>query len=219
MNRYQTILFDLDGTLLDSGEGVLTCVRLALETLGKPIPSPAVLRSFIGPPLLDSFLRVGCTPEETRQAIEIYRGRYTTVGKFEACVYPGLPQLLQRLQAEGCRLYVATSKPEHTSTEILEHFGLAPYFRRIAGASADDKRSTKAQVLSYLLEEAAPLDRPLMVGDTVYDVVGSRSHGIDCVGVKWGFGVVDEMLQAGALAVVDTMDQLHDFIEKGRIPV
>ena len=212
MNRYQTILFDLDGTLLDSGEGVLTCARLALETLGKPLPSPQEMRSFIGPPLLDSFLRFGCSQEEARQAIEIYRGRYTTVGKFEAFVYPGMQQLLQQLQAEGCRLYVATSKPENTSVEILEHFGLAPYFRRIAGASADDRRSTKSQVLAYLLEEAAPLDRPLMVGDTVYDVVGSRAHDIGCVGVSWGYGIVPEMRDAGALAIVDTMDQLHAFI-------
>lgn len=210
---YQTILFDLDGTLVDSGEGILKCAELALRHFDLPIPSPDEMRTFVGPPLRDSFTRFGCTPEQAQEAIRVYRARYTTVGKFEGFVYPAIPALLDRLKKEGLRLFVATSKPENTSVEILEHFGLAHYFEKIAGAALDKSRATKAEVIAYLLAEVGTLEGALMVGDTAYDVLGSAAHGIPCAGVSWGYGQVAEMEAAGAACIACTADELHAFIK------
>ena len=205
---YTNILFDLDGTLVDSGEGVLKCAELGLRHCGLPIPSPTEMRTFVGPPLKDSFMRFGCTVEQAEEAIAVYRSRYTTVGKFELFVYPGIEKLLQDLTAAGCKLYVATSKPETVSVEILEHFGLAPYFDCIAGAALDQSRSTKSEVIAYLLQQVGNLDGALMVGDTAYDVIGASQHGIPCVGVSWGYGTVESLEASHPAAIVDTPEAL-----------
>lgn len=215
MNRYQTILFDLDGTLVDSGEGIINCVKLAMEQLGKPIPTPAELRTFVGPPLRDSFMRFGCSAEQAEEAVRIYRSRYTVVGKYEGFVYPGIPALLEKLKADGCRLYVATSKPEGTAADVLTKFGLAPYFDRIAGAALDKTRNSKSEVIAYLLENVGSVEQALMVGDTAFDVLGASAHGIPTAGVSWGYGTVQEMAAAGAACITDTMDQLYAFITRG----
>lgn len=209
---YTSLLFDLDGTLIDSGEGIMSCAALALNRLGLPVPPPDELRTFVGPPLSESFPRFGCTPQQTEEAITIYRQRYNTVGKFEGFPYPGIAQLLSRLKDVGCRLYVATSKPEPVSVEILHHFGLADYFDRIAGAALDKSRGTKAEVIAYLLREVGPLERPLMIGDTAYDVLGAARHGIPTAGVDWGYGTVESMRQAGAAAIVSSVDELFALI-------
>ena len=205
---YSNILFDLDGTLVDSGEGVLKCAELGLRHCGLPIPSPTEMRTFVGPPLKDSFMRFGCTVEQAEEAIAVYRSRYTTVGKFELFVYPGIENLLQQLKDSGCKLYVATSKPETVSVEILEHFGLAPYFDCIAGAAPDQSRSTKSEVIAYLLRQVGNLDGALMVGDTAYDVIGASQHGIPCVGVSWGYGTVESLEASHPAAIVDTPEAL-----------
>lgn len=210
---YQTILFDLDGTLVDSGEGILKCAELALRHFDLPLPTPEEMRTFVGPPLRDSFVRFGCTPQQAEEAIRVYRARYTTVGKFEGFVYPGIPELLEKLKQDGCRLFVATSKPENTSVEILEHFGLARYFEKIAGAALDKSRSTKSEVIAYLLEAVGSLGSALMVGDTAYDVLGSAAHGIPCAGVSWGYGQVEEMAQANAACIAHTVEELYTFIK------
>ena len=209
---YTNILFDLDGTLVDSGEGVLKCAELALRHFNLPIPSPEEMRTFVGPPLRDSFLRFGCTEEMAQEAIAVYRSRYTTVGKFELFVYPGIEKLLAALQDAGCKLYVATSKPETVSVEILEHLGLARYFTYIAGAAQDKGRSTKDEVIAYLLEQVGDLDGALMVGDTAYDVIGSAHHGIPCVAVSWGYGTAESLEAAHPAAIVDSTDALLEFI-------
>jgi len=210
---YQTVLFDLDGTLIDSGEGILTCAELALRHFNLPIPTPEEMRTFVGPPLRDSFARFGCTLEQVQEAIRVYRARYTTVGKFEGFVYPGIAELLAQLKADGCRLFVATSKPEGTSVEILEHFGLAHYFEKIAGAALDKSRATKAEVIAYLLDEVGSLDGALMVGDTAYDVLGAADHDIPCAGVSWGYGTVESMEQANAACIVRSTEELYTFIK------
>ncbi len=209
---YTSILFDLDGTLVDSGEGVLKCAELALRHFNLPIPSPAEMRTFVGPPLHDSFLRFGCTEEMAQEAIAVYRSRYTTVGKFELFVYPGIEQLLQDLTAAGCKLYVATSKPETVSVEILQHLGLAKYFTYIAGAAPDKSRSTKEEVIAYLLEQAGDLDSALMVGDTAYDVIGAARHGIPCAAISWGYGTVESIEAAHPAVIVDSTEQLLAFV-------
>ncbi len=204
----KTVLFDLDGTLTDSGEGIINCAALALEHFGLPIPSREALRVFVGPPLRDTFLRFGVAPENIDEAVAVFRGRYIPIGKFENTPYPGIEALLKRLNAAGHSLYVATSKPETTAVEILEKFGLAPYFDIIAGAAMDGSRDAKEAVIAYLLEQTGDPGNAVMVGDTAFDVLGAKAHGIPTIGVSWGYGSIADMEQAGAIAIAHTMEEL-----------
>lgn len=210
----KSILFDLDGTLTDSGEGIVNCFIYALESFGLPIPTREELRVVVGPPLHESFIRFGVSAEEADRAVVKYRERYIPIGKYENTPYPGIRELLERLQVEGHRLYVATSKPEGMSVDILEHFDLAKYFTRICGASMDTSRSTKDAVIAYLLEECGAQENAIMVGDTAFDVLGAKAHGIPTVSVSWGYGTVEEMEKAGAAAIVHTMDELYEALTK-----
>ena len=209
----KTVLFDLDGTLTDSGEGIINCAIPALEHFGLPIPSREELRVFVGPPLRETFQRFGVPSDRTDEAIWVYRSRYIPTGMFENTPYPGISGLLEALKKEGFTLYVATSKPEEMSVTILERFGLAPYFDRICGASIDSSRSTKDAVIAYLLEQGGAKEDMIMVGDTKYDVLGAKAHGIPAIGVSWGYGSADEMEEAGAIGIADTMEQLLELIK------
>lgn len=208
----KTILFDLDGTLTDSGEGIINCATLALRHFGLPIPAYADMRTFVGPPLRDSFIRFGVPADQADEAIRVYRSRYIPTGMFENTPYPGIRELLEALRAEGYTLYVATSKPEEMSVTILEKFDLAKYFHRICGASIDSSRSTKDAVIAYLLESSGAKEDMVMVGDTKYDILGAKAHGIPAIGVGWGYGKVEEMEQAGAVGIAKTMDELIGLI-------
>ena len=204
----KTILFDLDGTLTDSGEGIINCAILALEHFGCPIPSREAMRVFVGPPLHESFIRHGVPADKAEEAVAVYRSRYIPIGAYENTPYPGIRELLETLKAEGHTLYVATSKPEGMSVDILTHFDLARYFDRICGASMDTSRSNKEAVIAYLIEQNGRSDNMFMVGDTKFDVLGAKHHGIPCIGVSWGYGEVKDMVDAGAAAIADTMDDL-----------
>lgn len=204
----KAILFDLDGTLTDSGEGIINCAILALEHFGLPIPSREKLRIFVGPPLNETFLAHGVPADRIEEAIAVYRSRYVPIGKFENTPYPGIRELLETLKTQGHSLYVATSKPEAMSVEILEHFGLAKYFTQICGASLDLSRSTKEAVIAHLLAQNDRSDNMVMVGDTKFDILGAKAHGIPAIGVSWGYGSVSEMRQAGAVGIADSMEQL-----------
>lgn len=210
----KTVLFDLDGTLTDSGEGIINCAIPALEHFGLPIPSREEMRVFVGPPLHETFQRFGVPADKTEEAIRVYRSRYIPTGMFENTPYPGIKELLETLKKENYTLYVATSKPEEMSVTILERFGLAPYFDRICGASIDSSRSTKDAVIAYLLEQSGAKEDMVMVGDTKYDVLGAKAHGIPAIGVSWGYGSADEMEEAGAIGIADTMEQLLELIKK-----
>lgn len=204
----KTILFDLDGTLTDSGEGIINCAILALEHFGCPIPSREEMRVFVGPPLHESFVSHGVPADQAEEAIRIYRSRYIPIGAYENTPYPGVRELLEALRAEGHTLYVATSKPEAMSIKILEHFDLAKYFDMICGATMDTSRSSKEDVIAYLLERNGRSDNMVMVGDTKFDVLGAKHHGIKTIGVSWGYGKVSEMQEAGAAAIADSMTEL-----------
>lgn len=208
----KTFLFDLDGTLTDSGEGIINCVILALERLGLPVPERDDLRVCVGPPLRDSFLRFGVKPEDVEEAISIYRSRYVPIGMFENTPYPGITALLSALKAEGHRLIVATAKPESMAIAILEKFQLAPYFELICGASMDSSRDSKDKVIAYVLEKLGTAENTVMIGDTAYDVTGAAAHGIPTIGVSWGYGSVEDMRTAGAIAIADTTAQLKDLL-------
>lgn len=212
--KKKTILFDLDGTLTDSGEGIVNCALLALEHFGLPLPDREAMRVFVGPPLHETFVKFGVPADKAEEAVAVYRSRYIPIGKFENTPYPGVEALLQTLKNHGHKLLVATSKPEGMSVEILEHFGLAKYFDAICGASMDTSRSSKEDVIAYLLAQNGTAENMLMVGDTAFDVLGAAAHGIDCIGVSWGYGKVEDMVNAGAIGIADTMDELLQLIER-----
>lgn len=204
----QSILFDLDGTLTDSGEGILNSAAYALEQLNVPVPSREEMRVFVGPPLHETFVKFGVPRELAEEAVRLYRVRYIPIGKYENHPYPGIRELLETLHSRGHRLYVATSKPEGMSVDILEHFDLAKYFTRICGASMDASRTAKDAVIAYLLEETGEAGNMVMVGDTEFDVLGAKAHGIPCIGVSWGYGEAAAMEAAGATAIAHDTEEL-----------
>ena len=204
----KAILFDLDGTLTDSGEGIINCAILALEHYGLPIPSREEMRVFVGPPLHESFIKHGVPAEKAEEAIKIYRSRYIPIGAYENTPYPGIRELLETLKAAGHKLYVATSKPEEMSIKILQHFDIAKYFDQICGATMDTSRSSKEAVIAYLLEQNGRADNMIMVGDTKFDILGAKEHGIPAIGVSWGYGKVEDMEAAGAKAIAYSMEEL-----------
>ena len=208
----KTILFDLDGTLTDSGEGIINCVIYALERFGLPIPEKESLRYFVGPPLHESFMKQDVPADRAEEAVAVYRERYVPFGMFENSPYPGVREMLEALNAAGYTLHVASSKPEWMCVKILEHFDLAKYFEMICGATMDTSRTNKEAVIEYLIQENGRADNMVMVGDTKFDVLGAKAHGIPCIGVSWGYGKVEEMQEAGAVSVAVTMEQLQDLL-------
>jgi len=210
----RNILFDLDGTLTDSGEGIMNCASLALRHFSIPVPSREQLREFVGPPLDETFLRFGVPTDKIQEAIDVYRSRYIPIGKYENSPYPGIRELLGTLKQEGFGLYVATSKPEATSIDILEHFDLAHFFDRICGASMDLSRTSKEAVIAYLLEQLGTDKQLIMVGDTKFDVLGASRHGIPTIGVSWGYSSVSDMEKAGAVAIAHSVDELLVLLER-----
>ncbi len=207
------ILFDLDGTLTDSGPGIIRCARETFETYGIPVPDDAAMRTIVGPPLRDTFLRFGVPAEQLEASIVHYRALYTAGGKYENIPYPGIRELLEQLRADGHRLFVATSKPEHMAVDILEHFDLARYFDRICGSLQDGLRDKKSAVISYLLEMTDG-GKPIMVGDTVFDVLGAAELGIPTIGVAWGYGRAGDMVRAGAAAIAGTPQELYQLLSE-----
>ncbi|MBE6847341.1 MAG: HAD family hydrolase [Ruminococcus sp.] len=204
---YQHILFDLDGTVTDSAEGILATARYTLAQFDILSPAEEQLRRFIGPPLQDSFREIfGFSEVESRRAVEIYRSRYRTDGMFRGQVYAGIPQLLEQLCAMGRTLHIATCKPEPFAVQILEHLGLARYFAYITGAALDDSRRTKGEVIGCALERigAPPKRDVVMIGDREHDVLGAKEHHVDCIGVLYGYGTREELEQAGASAIAAT---------------
>lgn len=210
----KAIFFDLDGTLTDSGEGIINCASLALSHFSLPVPSREEMRVFVGPPLRDTFQKFGVPRDRVDEAVAVYRSRYTTVGMFENFPYPGIEELLLALKAQGYRLFVATSKPESMSVTILEHFGLAKYFDIICGATMDGIRDEKSAVIAYLLEQIGTGCHAVMVGDTAFDVLGAAAHGIPTVGVSWGYGEIRDMERAGAAAIAHSMEELLELLGK-----
>lgn len=211
MQKYELYLFDMDGTLTDSAEGIFNSVAYALGQMQLPVPPHNVLMQFLGPPLIESFQQFcALSPAQAEQAIVLYRTYFTQRGMWENQVYPGIESVLQALQCQGCRLAVATSKPEAFAKQILERFGLAGYFEYIAGASMDNTHSAKADVIRRVLcALQVPPQRALMVGDRKHDVLGAAACGVDCVGVLYGYGSKTELLEAGAKYLTPTTQALQ----------
>ncbi len=214
---YHTIFFDLDGTLTDSKEGILNCLRYALDRMGRPVPPEQTLIQFIGPPLQESFVKFcGLTELEAIQGVRLFRERYAPIGKFENAAAPGMAELCARLKARGYVLALASSKPEEMCVPICEKFGFAPSMETITGSPPVgdwEKEDVIRETMRRL--GLGPEDREtiLMVGDRKFDVLGAKACGIDCVGVEFfGYAAPGELAQAGAVAVVQTAEELEAFI-------
>lgn len=202
----ETVLFDLDGTLTDSGEGIIKSADIALKHFNIHATQEQ-LKVFVGPPLIETFKMFGIQESSLDEAVKLFRKRYLTVGKFENHPYQGIENVLRTLREKNYNLFVATSKPEKIAIEILDHYELSPYFTKICGATMDEKRSSKDDVISYL-KTHVDTDKMLMIGDTIYDVLGANVHSIPTIGVSWGYGNPKEMKKAGAITIVHTPEEL-----------
>ena len=210
-SRFSAILFDLDGTIVDSAPGITASLAYTFGQLGRPIPPPVELLAYVGPPILDSFKNLaGMTAKQSTEALDIYRSHYFVTGVYDATVYPGIEEVLSQIHARGIPLSLATSKPELPATIILEHFHLIDYFDVITGASEDEVRSAKADVVAEALHRLQArgfdISKPVMVGDRVHDVHGAAAHGVPTLFVRWGYGSAAE--QVGVIGVATTGPEL-----------
>jgi phosphoglycolate phosphatase len=216
--NFDLILFDLDGTITDSGEGITKSVQYALSKLGIEEPDLENLRKFIGPPLIDSFEKYyGFSREEAVHAREIFNERYQPIGWKENRPYEGIEEVLKALKEEGKMLGIATSKPEDTANRVLTHFGLREYFPVFCAAPLNGIGGEKAGRIKAAIEDAKALgckaEKIIMVGDTKFDVLGAHECNIPCVGVTWGFAVEGEFEACDTEFVVDTMDELLNVLK------
>lgn len=207
------VLIDLDGTLMDSAPGIVSSAAEAYRMLSLPVPDAATLRSFVGPPITDSFPRHGVPAERLTEMVRAYRAVFEAGGMFDNSVFDGIPDALARLRAAGCTLVVATSKPVVYARPICDHFGLTGLVDAVYGAPLDEHTSTKAMVIADALAGLGLAHRSddarvVMVGDRAHDVRGAAENGIDCIGVTWGYAADGELAQAGAVALVDDLDSL-----------
>ncbi len=215
---YKVVLFDLDGTLTDSREGICKSVQHAFIKLGRPAPTLKELECFIGPPLKTSFREFyGIVGEEADKGVAYYRERYSVVGKYENMPYEGIATMLKVLKDAGYILAVASSKPEVYVEDILKHFELYDYFHYVAGSDMEGKRGEKEDVIEEAfrrmgLDEKARKAQAVMVGDRHFDINGAKFFGIDSIGVTYGFAKDNELVEAGATYVVDTVAQLQELL-------
>jgi len=195
------VFFDLDGTLVDSGEGIMNSFVYALGKMGLPVPEKSVLGRYVGPPLLETFSKSFGLPEEkVRPAIAFYREYYREKGVFQNRKYDGVEKMLSDLKSAGTRLAVATSKPEPYAVQVVAGLGLAGYFDVVAGSKLDESRAAKNEVIEYAAERMGITDMSgiVMVGDTRYDAEGAKKAGVRAVGVSYGYGSEKELEDAGA---------------------
>ena len=217
MKKYKFLLFDLDGTLTDSEEGIINCVRYGLQSCGFKIPEYETLRAFIGPPLVVSYQELcGLSYEDTEAAILKYRERYSEKGIFENKVYDGIPELLYDLNNAGYRLALATSKPEIFARRILSHFNIADAFEAVAGSSIEREDETKADMILLAmkrlgLEEYDKAD-VLMIGDRKHDILGAKKCGVSVLGVQYGYAPKGELLDYGVDIVAESVSELREIL-------
>ncbi len=209
---YKTILFDFDGTVFDTGEGILKSVQYAAEAFGYAEPELEALRCFVGPPLTETFMRrYGVDIDTAKRMTAKYRERYSKEGLLECAVYEGVPELVRKLRASGRKCLIATGKPTKFTVDILEQNGFGDLFDDVLGSEFDGTRSQKWEVISELLKRHGP-DGAVMVGDRDNDVNGAKTCGIPCIGVSWGYAEPGELLSAGAIYLVETVDALENIL-------
>lgn len=213
--KYSHVLFDLDGTITEPFEGITKALQYALGKFGIKISDRNELRICIGPPLYDSFRDFyGLSGNDILLAVDYYREYYDPKGVYDCTLYDGIEQMLKKLSESPCKVILATSKPEKMARVVLEHFGLDKYFDHICGASMDESRSRKADVISYALEKAGVSDKSscIMIGDRKFDIEGAAENGLDAIGVTFGYGGRDELEKAGAKMIFDDAFSLCDHL-------
>ncbi len=204
------ILFDLDGTLIDSETGITASIEYALEKVGAAVPPRAHLRAWIGPPLRAMFPSVlGNDVDAIERAVAFYRERFSDVGWSEHVVYPGIADAIEALAARGTTLAIVTSKPDLYTGRIVENLPFGARFTRVYAAQAKTRDSEKATMIAQALTDfAMPPDQVAMVGDRHFDIEGAKANGVRAVGVTWGFGSRTELESAGADVVADAAGEL-----------
>ena len=212
----QYLLFDLDGTLTDSALGITNSVKYALRKFGIEETDGAKLRAFVGPPLYDSFRELyGMSHDDANLAIVYYREYYVSKGLYENTLYEGIREMLEDLSSQGRKVILATSKPERFAREILKNFSLDGYFFKIFGATMDEKLCRKDEIIAVALEKAEIVpDDAVMIGDRRYDVEGGRTNRLTTVGVLYGYGDRDELVEANADYIVSTVFELEKILEE-----
>lgn len=217
MRQVQNILFDLDGTLTDSVQGILNCFRYTLEYMNFPVPSEVELLSFVGPPLHRTFADVLQTSDTVliEKAVSVYRNRFDETGWLENSVYADVPEMLSSLRADGYNLFVATSKDENAARKILVHFELNQHFTEVAGSDPHGRLADKALLISELARRHNLIaEETIMVGDRKHDIIAARQNGIFALGVTYGYGSLEELNEAKADYLCDNAAEISAFIEK-----
>lgn len=215
ISRIKVCLFDLDGTLSDPAEGIINSFLYALRHYGIEPGRREDYFSIIGPPLIDSFQRIcGFDKEKAREAVDYYREYFKAGGMFENTLYPGIPDLLKKNREAGRVNAVATSKPEPFTLAILEKFGIREEFSYVAASTLDETRTWKDEVIAYAFE-TFPIrkEETVMIGDRSYDILGAKKNGIPSIGVTFGYGDRKELMDAGADAIVDSVEELGRLLQ------
>lgn len=208
------ILFDLDGTIVDSSEGIINSVAYSLKKFGIE-ENPESLYKFIGPPLRDSFREFyNMNDEDSEKAVDYYREIYSENQIFNVKMYDGISDMMKELKARGLKIVLATSKPTVYAEEILNHIGIDQYFTMIAGSEFNGLRDKKSDVIKHVIErlDIEDVSEVLMVGDRYYDIKGAKDLGIDSIAVLYGFGNIDEFEEYGAENIVSTVKELEEKI-------
>jgi phosphoglycolate phosphatase len=211
------LLFDLDGTLMDSRPGIVGCFRYTLEQLGQPCPTDDVLAAFIGPPLRSAFatLLAGPEPAAIECAVALYRQRLADVGLYDNRVYDGVPEMLARLQTLAAALYVVTSKMTLFARRVLAHFALDHAFTNVYGCEPDGRLEQKAELLAHVVAtERIPVEAAIMVGDRAVDILAAKANGVSSIGVLWGYGSEAELVDAGVDELCVTPGELDACVSR-----
>ncbi|UAL47856.1 HAD family hydrolase [Sutcliffiella horikoshii] len=220
MAEYKIILFDLDGTLSDPKEGITKSVQYALEKMDIVEPDTDRLETFIGPPLQVSFAEYyGFDEKESIRAIDFYRERFKEKGMFENVLYPNISLLLEALKESGFVLVVATSKPTIFAEQIIKYFELEEYFQLIVGSNLDGTRSSKTEIIQYILDNYTDFNRRdfVMIGDRKHDIIGAKNTGIDSIGVTYGYGSQEEIRDAEPTYIISSVDDLMGLLLASRV--
>lgn len=213
MDKYKVILFDLDGTLTDPKVGITKCVQYALNKMGIVVDNLNELEPFIGPPLQESFSKIYSFDEEqTKLAIVYYRERFKETGMYENEIYPGIIRLLTQLKKHQKDLVVATSKPTVFSEKILQYFNIDHYFDLVVGSNLDGTRTAKTEIIQYILDryEYKEKHEIIMIGDRKHDIIGANNTGIHSIGVSYGYGSLDELVQSNPTYIVHDVDGIME---------
>ena len=215
MPRY--VMFDLDGTLLDSQQGISRCMNHALRQLGSEARDADQLKQFIGPPLDHAFATLLDTKDESliAQAIEAYRQRFREVGIFESQPYVGIPEMLRAMRGNGLSLWLVTSKPQPFAERLVAHFFPEVHFAAIHGATFDDTRKAKVDVIRHALKtQRVEPTHAVMVGDRDQDILGAKRNGTASIAVLWGYGSEDELVACQPDDMVDRPEALPGTIQR-----